>query len=58
MDVDWQAKAVRLQRECHGAGVVLVASAVAIAYLTDSWWGYGLAAYVGMSGMSALSAKI
>ena len=58
MYFDWQASAVRLQNSCWSAGWVLLVAAAAIAYLANHWGWYFLAGYVGLSGLSALSAKM
>jgi hypothetical protein len=58
MYFDWQTSAVRLQKECWSYGWVLLVAAVAIAVLANHWAWYVLAGYVGLYGVSALSAKM
>jgi hypothetical protein len=58
MEVDWKLKEAIARDELKAAGFLLLVCAAAIAYMTESWWGYAGAAVVALYGAVAMGAKI
>lgn len=56
--MDWEVKARRLAGEMRSAGVMLLICAAVIAYMTESWWGYGFAIWTAFCGLAAMGEKI